>query len=213
MVLGCCWAPKDMIPVINSNIKNIKLRNRINPEGEVKWTKISKGNSKVYKEIIKYFFDNDFIHFRSIIIPDKSILHHQEFNQSHDEWYYKMMYRLVEPLISYGNQYSIFLDYKDIYGGQRTKKLKEVLERTGFEWGHPEINKIQCLPSDENQMIQIADILAGALSYHCRGLSDNEGKLDIISMIKRRSYSSLKYSTPRSESKFNIFYWTGEKSR
>lgn len=211
MILGCCWAPKEMIPVIKSNIKNIKQRNNIAPNGELKWTKISKGNISVYEEIIDYFFDNDQLHFRGIVIPDKSSLHHEDFKQSHDEWYYKMMYQLILPIVEENGEYSIFLDYKDIYGGQRSNKLKDVLSNKHLDWGRPVIAQIQCLPSHENQMIQLADIFSGALSYVHRGLISNEGKNIIVNKIKNRSYCSLLSSTPLNAKKFNLFVWHGQQ--
>ena len=39
--------------------------------------------------LINYFFDDDDLHFRAIIIPDKSILDHDKYNQTHDDFYYK----------------------------------------------------------------------------------------------------------------------------
>lgn len=212
MVLGCCWAPADMIPVINNNIKTIKARNNINPNGELKWTKISEGNVKVYQELIEYFFNSSFLHFRGIIIPDKSILHHKNFGQTHDDWYYKMMYQLIIPIVSEGNEYSIFLDYKDIYGGRRSSQLKTILEKKSFNWGHPKIFQVQCLPSNENQMIQLADIIAGAIAYNLRKLNGNAGKISIVNMIKDKSYCSLESSTPLNATKFNIFKWHGRSS-
>lgn len=213
MVLGCCWAPKDMIPVINSNIKDIKVRNGISANGELKWTKISPNNSKVYRELINYFFENDVIKFRGILIPDKSVLHHADFGQSHDEWYYKMMYQLVMPIMTEDNEYCVFLDYKDIYGGERSHELKKVLEHKHLPWGSPKVDYIQCLPSNENPMIQLADILAGAISYNKRGLQTNRGKQEIINIIKRKSYCRLDISTPLSAEKFNLFIWRGRESR
>lgn len=213
MVLGCCWAPKTMIPVINDNIKNIKSIHNIKRDGELKWTKISAKNLDVYESLINFFFDNDSLHFRAILIPDKSILHHQIFNQTHDDWYYKMMYQLTMPLMEEHGEYWIFLDKKDTNSGIRTLELKKILGKKNMGGWNPNIAQIQCLPSNENQMIQLADVMAGAIAYNARKLSSNTGKLQLIDLIKKRAYCSLERSTPLGAKKFNLFVWQGRDIR
>ena len=52
---------------------------------ELKWTKISPGKLDLYKDLVNYYFDDDDLHFRALIIPDKSKLEHKRFNQTHDD--------------------------------------------------------------------------------------------------------------------------------
>ena len=54
----------------------------------------------LYKDIVNYFFDDNNIHFRAIIIPDKSKLNHEAFNQTHDDWYYKMYFDMLKVIFS-----------------------------------------------------------------------------------------------------------------
>ena len=107
MVLGCVWCPKDKVKAIHERIRDIKDRNGILPSGEVKWTRISKGNMAVYQQLIDYFFDTDDLNFRAIII-DKEELNHKEYGQTHDDWYYKMMFQLIHTILeSDNNSYEI----------------------------------------------------------------------------------------------------------
>lgn len=39
---------------------------------EMKWTKISPAKVDLYKDLVNYFFDDDDLHFRGVIIPDKT---------------------------------------------------------------------------------------------------------------------------------------------
>ena len=92
MVIGAVWCPQNKLREINQRIKEIKARNGISPSTELKWTKVSPAKVQAYKDVIDYFFDDDDLHFRAIIIPDKSKINHAAFHQTHDEWYYKMYF-------------------------------------------------------------------------------------------------------------------------
>ncbi len=212
MVIGCVWCSKEKVKEIHQAIRLIKKDNNINPDGELKWAKISKGNLNVYNQLVNYFFDNADICFRAIVI-DKKNLNHEFFNQSHDEWYYKMMYQLIHTILSAQNQYQIFLDYKDSLSGQRSAKLYDVLCNDMYDFGRKRITNVQYLPSNEIGLLQLCDILIGAIGYHQSGLKTNEGKLSIIDQIKKRSRYSLSERTPLSEKKFNLFFWEGQNRK
>jgi hypothetical protein len=56
-------------------------------------------------------------------------------------------------------------------------------------------------------MLQIADLLIGAVSYVNRGLSGNLAKNVLIERIKKRSNYELTKSTLLKEGKVNLFVW------
>jgi hypothetical protein len=64
---------------------------------EVKWTKISSAKLDFYLNLVDYFFDDDDLHFRCVLI-DKNLLNHGNFGQTHDDWYYKMLFTMLEPI-------------------------------------------------------------------------------------------------------------------
>ena len=124
-----------------------------------------------------------------------------------------MMFRLIHILLSSQNQYQIFLDYKDSLSGQRSAKLYDVLCNDMHDFSRKNILAIQCLPSNEIGLLQLCDVLIGAIGYHQSGLKTNEGKLSIIDLIKKRSRYSLSERTPLSEKKFNLFFWEGQNRK
>jgi hypothetical protein len=69
------------------------------------------------------------------------------------------------------------------------------------------IKKIQLIRSEESEIIQLADILIGALSYLNRKLNTSTAKKQIIDHIKQRSGLSLEKNTLLQEKKFNLFLW------
>lgn len=77
MVLGASWCPANRVREISSRIREIKQKHGFNPNFEIKWTKVSPSKEDFYKDIIDYFFDDDNLHFRALIVPDKSVLNHR----------------------------------------------------------------------------------------------------------------------------------------
>ena len=86
MVLGAVWCKQDKLKEINQRIRKIKERNNVPPTMELKWTKISPAKINLYRDIVNYYFDDDDLHFRAVIIPDKTKLNHEKFNQTHDDF-------------------------------------------------------------------------------------------------------------------------------
>ncbi len=69
------------------------------------------------------------------------------------------------------------------------------------------VKNIQLLRSDQVQIMQLTDLLIGAVAYANRGLNGSDAKLNLISYIEERSGRSLRMNSPKSETRFNIFQW------
>ena len=69
------------------------------------------------------------------------------------------------------------------------------------------IKKVQPIRSYESAILQINDILIGALSYYYRKLNTNETKLKIIDEIKKLYDNSLDNTSFYNNTKFNILIW------
>ena len=76
MVLGAVWCPQEKTREIFVRIREIKIRHEMRPDFEVKWSKVSPAKKEFYIDLIDYFFDDDDLHFRALIVPDKSKLQH-----------------------------------------------------------------------------------------------------------------------------------------
>ena len=188
-----------------------KVRNGISPSTELKWTKVSPAKVQAYKDIIDYFFDDDDLHFRAIIIPDKSKLNHAAFHQTHDEWYYKMYFDMLKVILSPKDRYEIYIDIKDTNSYRKAQKLKEVCSNSMYDFSQSVIQRLQPVRSDEIQIMQLVDLLIGAVGYQNRvfpnGTTRSQAKIDIIELIKKRSNYLLTRTTLLRESKCNLFVW------
>ncbi len=204
MVLGGIWCPKDKCRLINEQIREIKKRHNICHE--MKWVKLSESKKDAYLELIKFFFDCDDLHFRVLVVDNKDALQHNKYNQNHDEWYYKMYFRMLKTILDPVDIYNIYLDIKDSKSKTKIQKLREVLQNSRYDFSNHMIKNMQVIRSDEVEIMQIVDILIGAMAYISRNLSKVTAKNEIISYIKERSGYSLMKNTLYRESKFNIFH-------
>ena len=212
MVLGAVWCPFEKKDEIFERIREIKVKHGLKKDFEIKWTKVSKSKVEFYIDLVDYFFDDDDLHFRTLVVPDKSIIKHNDYNQDHDTWYYKMYFSMLKVLIDPHAKNRIFLDIKDTRSADKIKKLHDVLCNDRYDFDKEIIEIVQTVKSHEVELLQLADLLIGAVSYINRELNTNEGKISVIDRIKKRSGYSLTRTTYLKESKFNILIWQPRRS-
>lgn len=212
MLLGCVWCPIDKVKEISVRIRDIKKDHGFKPEFEIKWTKVSPAKMIFYREVMDYFFDNDNLHFRALIVPDKSKLSHEEFRQSHDDWYYKMYFDMLKVILSPKAIYRIYLDIKDTRSAGKIAKLHDVLCNNLYDFSRKIIERVQAVRSHEVEILQLADLLIGAVSYANRGLSGNDGKDTLVARMKERSQYCLTRTTLLREDKVNLFCWRASET-
>jgi hypothetical protein len=207
MVLGALWCDKSKAHEIAVRLREIKAQHGLPPYFEAKWKKISGAQQSLYLSLLDYFFDDDDLHFRAVVAPDKSKLDHTRFNQTHDIWYYKMYFELLQFLIDPEAEHYIYLDIKDTRGGIKVNKLHEVLANNIYDFDRRIIKNIQQVESHQVEQIQLTDLLIGAISYANRGLTTNEAKVAFVERFRQRSGHKLTQSTLLREAKVNILVW------
>jgi hypothetical protein len=74
MVLGAVWCPQEKTREISIRLREIKAHHGLPPEFELKWTKVSPAKARFYLDVMDYFFDDDDLCFRALIVPDKTRL-------------------------------------------------------------------------------------------------------------------------------------------
>lgn len=207
MVLGAVWCPIDAVRETSVELRQIKITHDLNPRLEVKWTKVSSAKLKFFRELIDYFFDKDDLHFRALLVPDKSKLRHADFGQSHDEWYFKMYFDMLKVILDPTARYRIYLDIKDTRSSPKISKLHYVLCNSLYDFSCQIIERVQTVRSHEVEILQMADLLIGAVGYANRGLETSSAKVDLVNHIRKRSGYSLTKTTLLREDKFNLFRW------
>ena len=212
MVLGAVWCPKEKRKQINECIKQIKKQNGIPANAEIKWTKVAPSKKKVYEDVIRYFFEEQNLHFRGLLVSDKKMMSHEVEGQSYEDWYYRMYFSMLKGLLSPSECYNIFIDIKDTHSSQRSINLQNVIRNSMYDFSKSIVKQIKPIRSEEVQIMQITDILTGALGFANRLFPTNEHrsevKQELVSLIKKESGYTLQKSTLLREEKFNLFIRT-----
>jgi Protein of unknown function (DUF3800) len=210
MVLGAVWCPVGKSREIAERIREIKENHGLPRDHEMKWGKISPAKATFYRDIVDYFFDDDDLHFRGFI-ASKEGLRHEDFDQSHDDWYYKMYYHTLHNIFKPQCSYRIYFDIKDTRSGAKYRRLHEVLCNTFYDRKREVVQRVQALHSQHVEQIQLADVLIGAVGYANRSMAGgqvgSQTKQFLVDRIRRRSGYTLLKPTFLKEEKFNLFHW------
>lgn len=209
MVFGalCCDA-STVEPIVRA-IK--ELRKKFAYQTEIKWTKLIAKQLPFYLELVELFLGSGGLRFKATVVKNKNLLDHSQYNgDSHGTFYYKMAFYTLRDFLDKEKVYRIHLDYMDTQGTQRTQKLIQIL---GTVKTSATISA-QTIRSHESQLIQLCDLLIGAMSYSKRFEVQNRSatKARIIAHLETKLGRSLLDSTPPWEEKFNIFVFSPRKS-
>ena len=207
MVLGAVWCPQARTAELAEEARGLKRKYGLAADWELKWVKVSSGRLDYYQAVLNWFWQTDDLHFRALLVPDKSKLDHERHNQTHDDWYYKMYFDLLKVIIDPKQQYNIYLDLKDTRGATKVRKLHQVLCNSHYDFAQTVIRRIQLVRSHEVELLQLADFLSGLIAYVNRDLKTSRSKLALAEQLKRSSGYSLRRTTLLRENKVNLFRW------
>lgn len=205
MILGALSCPKKKAANISYKIKSLKKAHGLSADFEIKSTKISPAKYDFYKALIDLFLSEDDLFFRAVII-DKNQLDHSRFNQTHDDFYYKMVYNLFKYFLC-GKINYIYIDYKDSMSYEKSQRVTQCLNNNhkmppNYSFFAQPIN------SKESNILQLADLLIGLTSYNARGISSSKSKRDLIDCIEKNTGISMFDTTPYNiNGKIDILNW------
>ena len=201
MILGGLIIDDAKYHKILGEIKQIRIRYKMGTE--FKWTKISKSRLGFYQALIDLFLQEPSLKFRAVIV-NKKVLNHGQFNYGeHDIFYYKMFYYVLDHFINTEDIYKAFFDYKDTKSRLRLNKLKEVFDN---KYRNKTNIHLQSIRSHESDLIQLADLFIGAVSYKVRDFKTSMAKLTVADYLEEKTERSLTCSTPLFDKKFNLFF-------
>lgn len=211
MVLGGVMARAGHVERISEAIRSVKVRHGLSKSFETKWTKISPAKLNYYLELVDLFLEED-VTARVLVVPNKALLDHGKFEQSHDDWYYKMYYTLLKTLFRQGNTYRIYLDIKDTRGAPKTRKLHEVICNSRWDFDGQYVQCVQQIRSHESELLQLVDLIIGAVAYANRGLEGSPAKRAIIEHLSEKlGKDALTTTSYLSTRKLNVLIWEARK--
>ena len=212
MAWGAVSCEAHVVRKLSVRIRALKAEHGLSRRFEAKWTRISPAKAEFYLALVDLYLDDNQLRFRSLVVPDKRILKHGAFNQSHDDWYYKMYFTMLRPVFTMPYQYCIYLDVKDTRGGSRVRKLHEVLANSLHDFDRECVVRVQQIRSHESELLQLADILTGALAYANRSLTGSQAKSAVVERLRTRlGFKALNQTSATAADKFNLLVWQGQE--
>ena len=199
VIIGGIWIEATKRTHYKDRISQLRKSHKV--YSEFKWNRVSPSRLDFYLELVRLFFREE-IRFRCIVMK-RDEMDAVQFHQADDElMFYKFYYQLLHPWIFDLNAYRIFVDMKTNRVPNRLLVLKRVLSNANLS---SEILNVQALPSKEVDLIQITDVLIGAVGYAFHDLKTSDAKRCVVGEIERFLPYHRIQQTGRGEEKFNIF--------
>ncbi len=196
MFLGYVSCAYPQVKAHAERIDDIKKRH--NFYSEIKWNKVNKTKLKFYIELIDYFFSTD-LRFRAIGV-DKPKVRPDAFGKNYDDHYYTMYYYLLNHNLNVQYTYNVYLDIKDTLSACKVERLKTILN---VKFGV--FRNVQNIVSKESLLLQLADLILGAISYN---KNDNEKKSDAkrILLDRIKKHCNVDLGETNYNEKLNLFF-------
>ncbi|MCB5195704.1 DUF3800 domain-containing protein [Deefgea salmonis] len=206
MVLGALRCDASQVERIVREIKALRIAHGY--QTELKWTKLLAKQWPFYKALLDLLLTEPALNFKATVVLNKNLLNHDQYNSgSHGTFYYKMAYYSLRDFLIPSNSYRIYLDYMDTLGATKARELSNVLHNQMRGAVHVDV---QIIRSHESQLIQLCDLLIGAVAYSNRDDLERTGtvKVAIVDYLQQQICRKLNVGTPPWEEKFNIFMFS-----
>lgn len=218
MVYGGIITPEDNVAEFDGLLAEWRAKNRMN--AELKWAKVSKSKLSEYISFVDFFFDHaaeNHWHFKSVVFDTSQINYATHHEGDEELGFYKFYYHfLLHKFAPYAknddHRLWVYIDQKSTTK-ERLGALKDALNngiRKKFSRSVSVIRAVEPRVSHECNLIQLADVLMGAIAYHCNGChkADNaaQHRCKMVEHIATRAkLRNLAQSTPRGKSDFEIW--------
>lgn len=184
------------------------LKKQYATQGEFGWSKVSPNKLAFYLALIDYFLNCRDLSFRCIVI-DRTTLDHDRFNEGDKELgFYKLYYQLLVHWLEPQEAYYLYLDWQQNSDRSCFANLREMLKRKLS--GRARIECLEPVDSQEQPLTQLVDLLIGAVGYQWNKRDASQAKLQFCQQLAEGlGKANLRFSTAKTEPKFNIFQWIG----
>lgn len=209
LLLGLTSCPADKVRAAHEQLAAIWERFNLPKHLEVKWTKVSPGRLDFYQAVLEWFFASENVTFRSLVLPDKQRIYAALPPESRDNLYYSLYYQLLRTTIEQENRYRVFIDLKDTRGREKITHLTELLRADANDPYGKSVESLQHVHSHEIKLLQVCDLLMGAVGFARRPVAENESpaKRKLVKFIEDRLGYPLTSDSPPGEEKCSIITW------
>jgi len=210
LILGAVALPLSESPGFVEQIAQCRLPEL--PAGEMAWVKVSRTKLDAYIRVVDLFFASSYAHFHAAVI-DTSKLDHHFFNAGDREvGFNKEIYQLVQKCgrLYRNDVFHVYLDKRE--SPQPAEKLRTILNfgaraRDLRPWPY---RRVQFRDSVTSPVIQLTDILTGAIAFRLNGHSVAPGaspaKLHLSNLVLEKARVNNPFADTSIAGKFTIWH-------
>lgn len=201
MIIGSLWLESKDRSRFKRDVQQFRDRHRVG--GEFKWQKISPSRVDFYRDIVAWFNAmGNSLRFRGIAV-DQNQVNLKLYHEGDQELgFYKFYYQLLHHWIQDFNKYAIFVDYKKNRRRDRLALLQRCLDLANLS---SRVCRVQAIRSEESVLIQLADVLTGAVSYRLNDkINANSCKFRVLEHLENMAGRRI-VPTNKGEQKLNVF--------
>lgn len=218
MVYGGIITPDENVERFDGLLAAWRDTNKMH--SEMKWAKVSKGKLYEYLSFVDFFFDHaseNHWHFKSVVFDTHQIDYKTHHDGDEELGFYKFYYHfLLYKFAPYAKDDThklwVYIDQKSTTK-ERLTDLRRALNagiRKKFGRTCDVVRAVEPRVSHDCELIQLADVLMGAIAYHCNGChkADNAAQHRCLladHIATRSGIQNLAQSTPRGKSDFEIW--------
>lgn len=201
LTIGGLWLAKQDRVRFKQAIHDLRNKHKIG--GEFKWQKISPSRQAFYNELIDWFFEqNDNLRFKCIAVEHQKVNLLKYHGSDQELGFYKFYYQMLHHWVLDWNEYAVFCDFKSNREPNRLRVLQKCLEASNLS---SHISSVQSIRSKESVLVQLVDVLTGAVAAKLNSALNPKGaKQYIVKKIEDRLKRSIRH-TAKGEQKFNVF--------
>lgn len=206
MTIGGIFVAREKKPALVKAIKALKSQYHFGTE--IKRTTVSVRYLDFYKALVDLFFSYDeSLQFHCIVADKRKIKMNLYHHGDKELAFYKFIYHFLKQKVQPNTDYHIYIDQKQRKIKERIEHLDNYLtEHCSIYTPNTNIKQLKEYPSQEQLLIQLADLFIWAVGYQKNNFQTSKAKQELCAYIASKLWqSSLDFCSTKSESKFNIF--------
>ena len=200
--IGSLWLPRSRQHEWTTKIRALLGSHHL--KGEVKWSKTSRLSLPGYQALIAAFVADPDLKFRVIVVDHKAFDPQRFHGGDRELGFYKLYYELLVKWVQPQVRYTFLLDHQTVSEADRFAMLRKVMDRKvrGTAW----VDDLTVIDSSETPLVQLADLLTGAVSAAWCGPKAGSPKAEMVAAVEKYIGHPLTQTSPGPNmEKFNIY--------
>lgn len=212
MLIGGLWVPWYAERPIRVALQNVREEYALG--SEMKWIKVSQSKLSAYKEFVDTFICAPGVSFKCIVLDTRVIDYKRYHNNDKDLGFYKFYYLVISRNLKPWHLYWLYPDNRTARRANSLQILRGAVNGYCLSRGAHQnvLQAIEPRDSKQDDLLQVADIVLGAVACEWNKDTTNSAKLELAEYIKLRT-KAVSLATGQSNGKLNIWAWNPFKGQ